>query len=125
MGEAVLTTLFGGNLTLSDSFGKLAAPRLASASETSRETLVPMMDMLPTRGDWHKPHLGLAFYFCGFFHECAIVDSANPVSVAPSAVQFWTANPSRLRHHHYRNEGLWRLQLLGGTQTRCTPQADV
>ena len=47
MGQAILTTLFGGNLALLDSFGKLAAPRFASASETSRETLVPMMDMLP------------------------------------------------------------------------------
>jgi hypothetical protein len=56
MGEAVPATLFGGNLTLLDSFDKLAAPCLASASGTSRETLVPMMDMLPTRGDWHKPH---------------------------------------------------------------------
>ena len=57
MGHAIPTTLFGGNLTLLDSCGKLAAPRLASASETSCETLVPMMDMLPARGDWHKPHL--------------------------------------------------------------------
>ena len=57
MDQAILTTSFGGNLTLLDSSGKLTAPRLASASETSRETLVPMMDMLPTRGDWHKPHL--------------------------------------------------------------------
>jgi hypothetical protein len=56
MGQAILTTLYGGNLTLLDSFGKLAAPCLANASETSRETLAPMMDMLPTRGDWHKPH---------------------------------------------------------------------
>jgi hypothetical protein len=56
MSWAMLTTLFRGNLTLLDSFGELAAPRLASASETSRETLVPMMGMLPTRGDWHKPH---------------------------------------------------------------------
>jgi len=56
MDQAILTTSFGANLTLLDSFGKLTAPRLASAPETSRETLVPMMDMLPTRGDWHKPH---------------------------------------------------------------------
>jgi hypothetical protein len=57
MGEAIPTTLFGGNLTLLDSFGKLASPCLAIASETSRETPVPMMDMLPTRRDWHKSHL--------------------------------------------------------------------
>jgi len=57
MGQAILTTLFGANLTLLDCSDKLAAPRFASASGTSRETLVPMMDMLPTRGDWHKPHL--------------------------------------------------------------------
>ena len=57
MGWAMLTTLFGGNLTLLLSFGELAAPRLASASGTSGETIVPMMDMLPTRGHWHKPHL--------------------------------------------------------------------
>jgi hypothetical protein len=57
MSYTIPTTLFGGNLTLFCSFGELAAPRLASASETSRETLVPMMDVLPTRGDWHKPHL--------------------------------------------------------------------
>jgi hypothetical protein len=57
MGWAMFATLFGSILTLLDSFGKLAAPRLAITSETSRETLVPMMDMLPMRGDWHKPHL--------------------------------------------------------------------
>ena len=49
MGEAIPTTLFGRNLTLLDSFGKLASPCLTIASETSCETLVPMMDMLPTR----------------------------------------------------------------------------
>ncbi len=87
MGWAVLTTLFGSILTLLDSFGKLAAPHLASASRTSRETLVPMMDMLPMRGDWHKPHPCPAFYFCAFFRECAIVNSATPVSVAPSDFQ--------------------------------------
>lgn len=58
MGWAMLTTLFGSKLTLLDSFGKLAAPRLAIASETSRETLRPMMDMLPMRGDSHKHYLG-------------------------------------------------------------------
>jgi len=57
MGWAMLTTLFRGNLTLLGSFGKLSAPRLAIASEPSRETFVPMVDMLPVRGDWHKPHL--------------------------------------------------------------------
>jgi hypothetical protein len=57
MRYAILTPLFRGDLTLGYSFRKLAAPRFASASETSRETLVPTMDMLPTRGDWHKPHL--------------------------------------------------------------------
>lgn len=67
MGQAILTTLFGGTLTLG-SFGKLAAPRLASASETSRETLVPTMVMLPTRGDWHKPPC-LAFYLCAFLQD--------------------------------------------------------
>jgi hypothetical protein len=46
-GRPPLSTLCGGNLTLLGSFGKLAAPRLASASETSRETLVPMMYVLP------------------------------------------------------------------------------
>jgi hypothetical protein len=57
MSEAILTTLFRRNLALLESFGKLAAPRFASASETSRETLVPMMDMLPTRGDGHNTSL--------------------------------------------------------------------
>jgi hypothetical protein len=57
MGWAVPTALFGGNLTLLDPIGKLAAPPIASAPETSRETLVSMMDMLSTRGDWHKSHL--------------------------------------------------------------------
>jgi hypothetical protein len=57
MGGTIPTTLFGCDLALLGSFGKLAAPRLASASETSRETLAPMMDMVPTRGDWHEPHL--------------------------------------------------------------------
>jgi hypothetical protein len=63
MGFAIPTTLFRGDLTLLYSLGELAAPRLASASETSRETLVPVVDMLPTRGDWHKPHLVFASYF--------------------------------------------------------------
>ena len=40
-----------------DSVLKLAAPRLTRASETPRETLVPTMDMLPTRGNWHNLHL--------------------------------------------------------------------
>jgi hypothetical protein len=57
MGYAILTALFRGGLTLFVSFGKLAAPRLASASRTSRETLIPNVDMLLTRGDWHKTHL--------------------------------------------------------------------
>jgi hypothetical protein len=56
MSYAILTTLFGSNRTLLDSFGELAAPCLAGASGTSRKTLIPMMDMLPTRGDWHKPN---------------------------------------------------------------------
>ena len=85
MGYTVPTTLFGGNLTLLDSFGKLASPCLAFASETSREIPVPMMGMLPTRRDWHKSHLNLTFYFCAFFHECAIVNSATPRLVAPLA----------------------------------------
>ena len=82
MGYAIPTTLFGGNFTLLDSCGKLATPRLASASETSRETPVPMMDMLSTRGGWHKPHLVFAFYFCASFQECAILNSVTPVWVA-------------------------------------------
>ena len=57
MGYAILTALFGGNLAPLDSFGKFAAPRLASAPEPSGETPVPVVDMHPTRGDWHKPHL--------------------------------------------------------------------
>jgi hypothetical protein len=57
MSYTILATLFGGNLALLDSFGKRTAPRLASASETSRETLVPMMDMLLMRRHWHKSHL--------------------------------------------------------------------
>jgi len=57
MSLAIPSTLFGGELALLKSIGELAAPRLASASETSRETLTPMMDMLSARGDWHKHHL--------------------------------------------------------------------
>jgi hypothetical protein len=53
MGWAISTPLFGGDLALMGSFGKLAAPSLAIASETSREALVPMMRMLLTRRDWH------------------------------------------------------------------------
>jgi hypothetical protein len=41
-----------------------------------------MMDVLPTRGDWHNPYPRLKFYFCAFFRECAIVNSAPAVSVA-------------------------------------------
>jgi hypothetical protein len=88
MRHTILATLFGGNLTLLGSFRKLAAPCLAGASGTSRETLIPMMDMLPTRGNWHKSPC-LAFYFCAFCHECAIVNSATPVSVASSAFRVW------------------------------------
>ena len=54
MGLAIPVTVFGSTLTLLDSFAKLAAPRLAIASETSRETLEPMMDMLLARGRWHN-----------------------------------------------------------------------
>jgi hypothetical protein len=57
MGGTIPTTLFGCDLALLGSFRKLAAPRLASATETSRETLAPMVDMVTTRGDWHEPHL--------------------------------------------------------------------
>jgi hypothetical protein len=78
MSLAILTTLFGSNLTAFDSFGKLAAPRLAIASETSRETLVPMMDMLPARGGWHETSPSLAFYFRAFFQKGAIVNSLAP-----------------------------------------------
>jgi hypothetical protein len=65
MGGAIATTLFGGNLTLLRPLGKLAPPCLAVASEASGETLVPMMDMLPVRRRWHKPHL-VEFYFRAF-----------------------------------------------------------
>jgi len=77
MGWAMCTTLFGSKLTLLGTFGKLAAPRLAIASETSGETLVPMVDMLGARGDWHKTSPSPGFYCCGFFRDCAIVNSGK------------------------------------------------
>ena len=76
MGLAIPVTVFGSTLTLLDSFAKLAAPRLAIASETSRETLEPIMDMLLARGNWHKTSPCLAFYFCAFIPECAILTIA-------------------------------------------------
>jgi hypothetical protein len=100
MGSAILTTLFGGNLTLLDSFGKLAAPRLASASETSRETLVPMMDMLPTRGDWHNTSLvshstsGLSFRMC----NCEQRDSGWGIKTMESTMRY--LKPSRSPETH-------------------------
>jgi hypothetical protein len=57
MGLAIPATLFGGDLALLEAFGELAAPRLAITPKTSGETLVPMMDMFPARGDWHRTHL--------------------------------------------------------------------
>jgi hypothetical protein len=53
-----------------DSFGKLAAPRIARASETSRKTLVPIMGMLPTRGHWHKSHLSRILLLRGSSRMC-------------------------------------------------------
>jgi hypothetical protein len=56
MSEAILAALLGRTITLFHSFGKLAAPRFASAPETSRQALVPIVKMLPTRLDCRGLH---------------------------------------------------------------------
>ena len=81
---AILTTLLGGNVTLLDSFGKLAAPRFAITSETSRETLEPTMDMLPMRGDRHELHLTLSrILLLRFTSQLCNCDQRPPIFVAP------------------------------------------
>jgi hypothetical protein len=59
---AIFTTVFGRNVTLFASFGKLAAPRLTNAAKTAGQTLVPTVEMLPTRRGCHRLSLLLGFY---------------------------------------------------------------
>jgi hypothetical protein len=67
---AIFTPVLGGNATLLASFGKLAAPCLASAAKTSGQTFVPTVEMLPTRRGCDRLSLLLGFYAA----ECFVSD---------------------------------------------------